>query len=208
MSNKNLGTLLIVSGPSGSGKTTLCRRAEAEGLATYSISCTTRTPRAGEIDGKDYYFLTQKVFDARASSGDFLEHACVHGHCYGTLRSEVTRHLEQGKNVVMDIDVQGAASIRACPDPIIRRAYADVYIYLARTEVEARLRGRSTDSEEIIQLRLHNASLEDARRSEYQFILPSASREHDYTLFKALLSALSLRSSLRNDEGQLHHIGA
>ncbi len=199
MSNKTLGSLLIVSGPSGSGKTTLCRRAEADGLAAYSISCTTRAPRNGEIDGKDYYFLTQSDFDAKVASGEFLEHACVHGNSYGTLLSEVIRHLEQGKNVVMDIDVQGAASIRSCQNPIIRRTYADVYIYLPRAEVEARLRGRSTDSEDTIRLRLHNADIEDARRTEYQFILPSASREHDYTLFKTLLSALSLRTTLRCD---------
>ncbi len=196
MSNKNLGTLLIVSGPSGSGKTTLCRRAEADGLTAYSISCTTRAPRGGEINGKDYYFLTQSDFDAKVAAGEFLEHACVHGNSYGTLRSEVVRHLEQGENVVMDIDVQGAASIRSCLDPIIRRAYADVYIYLSRMEVENRLRGRSTDSEETIQLRLRNADVEDARRAEYQYILPSASREHDYALFKHLLTALSLRTSL------------
>ena len=199
MSNKNLGTLLIVSGPSGSGKTTLCRRAEADGLTAYSISCTTRAPRGGEIHGKDYYFLAQDDFESKVAAGEFLEHACVHGNSYGTLRSEVVRHLEQGENVVMDIDVQGAASIRSCPDPIIRRAYADVYIYLSRTEVESRLRGRSTDSEETIQLRLRNAAAEDARRIEYQYILPSASREHDYDLFKRLLIALSLRTSLRRE---------
>ncbi len=199
MSNKNLGTLLIVSGPSGSGKTTLCRRAEADGLTAYSISCTTRAPRGGEIHGKDYYFLAQDDFESKVAAGEFLEHACVHGNSYGTLRSEVVRHLEQGENVVMDIDVQGAASIRSCPDPIIRRAYADVYIYLSRTEVESRLRGRSTDSEETIQLRLRNAAAEDARRTEYQYILPSASREHDYDLFKRLLIALSLRTSLRRE---------
>ncbi len=196
MSNKSLGSLLIVSGPSGSGKTTLCRRAAQDGLASYAVSCTTRPPRPGEVHGTDYYFLSQQDFDSRVAAGDFIEHACVHGNSYGTLRSEVIRHLLQGENIVMDIDVQGAASIRACQDPLIRRARADVYIYLPIHEIETRLRARSTDSEESIRLRLHNATIEDAHRSEYQFILPSASREHDYSLFRTLILALSLRTSL------------
>ena len=191
-----LGSLFIVSGPSGSGKTTLCRRAEAAGLTAYSISCTTRSPRPGEQDGVDYYFLTPEDFAARVERGDFLEHACVHGNSYGTLRSEVVRLLEAGQHVVMDIDVQGAASIRACADPVIRRAYADVYIHVPSAELESRLRGRRTDSEDTIRLRLHNAAMEDARRGEYQFLLVSGDREQDYARFVALLSALSMRTLL------------
>ena len=191
-----LGTLLIVSGPSGSGKTTLCRRAEAAGLTSYSISCTTRAPRPGEQDGGDYYFLTPESFAAKVAAGEFLEHACVHGNSYGTLRSEVVRRLQAGETVVMDIDVQGAASIRACADATIRRAYADVYIHVPPAELEARLRGRSTDSEDTIRLRLHNAAAEDARRGEYQYLLTSGDREQDYARFVALLAALSMRTPL------------
>lgn len=191
-----LGTLLIVSGASGSGKTTLCRRAEAAGLTAYSISCTTRAPRPGEKDGVDYYFLTPEEFAAKVAAGEFLEHACVHGNSYGTLRSEVVRLLESGQHVVMDIDVQGAASIRSCDDPTIRRAYADVYIHVPAAELEARLRGRQTDSEDTIRLRLHNAAMEDARQGEYQYCLISGDREQDYARFVALLSALSMRTSL------------
>ena len=192
-----LGTLLIVSGPSGCGKTTLCRRAEADGLTTYSISCTTRAPRPGEQDGVDYHFLSREDFDAKVAAGEFLEHATVHGNSYGTLRSHIVDLLQAGKNVVMDIDVQGAASIRSCQDPTIRRAFADLYIYLPAAELEARLRGRKTDSEEVIQLRLHNAAEEDARMGEYAFVLTSGDREHDYAHFTALLRALSMRTELR-----------
>ena len=192
-----LGTLLIVSGPSGSGKTTLCRRAEADGLTAYSISCTTRAPRPGEQNGVDYYFLSPEEFDAKVAAGEFLEHACVHGNSYGTLRSEVVRLLATGQNVVMDIDVQGAASIRACSDPTIRRAYADVYIHVPSAELEARLRGRQTDSEDTIRLRLHNAAMEDARQGEYQYILTSGDREQDYARFTTLLSALGMRTALQ-----------
>lgn len=193
-----LGTLLIVSGPSGSGKTTLCRRAMDAGLTTYSISCTTRAPRPGEQDGVDYHFLTREEFDRRVAAGEFLEHATVHGNSYGTLYSDIEQNLLAGRNVVMDIDVQGAASIRACERPIIRRAYADVFIHVPAAELEARLRGRSTDAEEVIQLRLHNAAMEDARRGEYQFALVSGDREHDYARFTALLTALSMRTSLQD----------
>ncbi len=191
-----LGTLLIVSGPSGSGKTTLCRRAEAAGHTAYSISCTTRQPRPGEKDGVDYHFLTPDVFAAKVTAGEFLEHATVHGNSYGTLKADIIELLQQGKNVVMDIDVQGAASIRACDDAIIRRAYADVYIHVPSAELEARLRGRQTDSEEVIQLRLHNAAEEDARQGEYQYALISGDREADYSKFLALLAALAMRTQL------------
>ena len=96
----------------------------------------------------------------------------------------------------MDIDVQGAASIRACDDAIIRRAYADVYIHVPSAELEARLRGRQTDSEEVIQLRLHNAAEEDARQGEYQYALVSGDREADYSRFLALLTTLGMRTQL------------
>ena len=191
-----LGSLLIVSGPSGSGKTTLCRRAEKDGLTSYSISCTTRQPRPGEQNGVDYHFLTPEDFAAKVAAGEFLEYATVHGNSYGTLKSDIIQLLEAGKNVVMDIDVQGAASIRACDDPIIRRAYADIYIHVPSAELEARLRGRQTDAEEVIQLRLRNAAAEDARMGEYQFALVSADRESDYSRFSALLTTLGMRTTL------------
>ena len=191
-----LGTLLIVSGPSGSGKTTLCRRAEKDDLTSYSISCTTRQPRPGEQDGVDYHFLTPELFASKVAAGEFLEHATVHGNSYGTLKSDIIELLQTGKNVVMDIDVQGAASIRACQDPIIRKAYADVYIHVPSAELEARLRGRQTDAEDVILLRLKNAAEEDARMGEYQYALVSADRESDYSRFQALLTVLSMRTSL------------
>ena len=103
------GILLVVSGPSGSGKTTLCRRLADAGEAHYSISCTTREPREGEVDGRDYHFLTQEEFKDRIEHGELLEHAEVHGNYYGSLISEVLEHIESGRDVVMDIDVQGAA---------------------------------------------------------------------------------------------------
>ena len=145
----------------------------------------------------DYHFLTPELFAQKVAAGEFLEHATVHGNSYGTLKADIIDLLKQGKNVVMDIDVQGAASIRACTDPDIRRAYADVYIHVPAAELEARLRGRQTDSEDVIQLRLRNAAAEDARQGEYQFALVSGDREHDYARFHALLTALSMRTQLK-----------
>lgn len=189
------GVLLVVSGPSGSGKTTLCRRAAEEGRARYSISCTTRAPRSGERDGVDYHFLAPEEFEARINAGEFLEHATVHGNCYGTLKSDVIAMLERGDKVVMDIDVQGAAQVRSCTDAAIRRAYADVYIHVPSDELEKRLRGRETDADEVIALRLKNAAAEDAESFRYGFVLVSGDRESDYERFAALLTALPMRNS-------------
>ena len=145
------GMLLVVSGPSGSGKTTLCRRLADSGEVRYSISCTTRQPRPGEMSGLDYHFLSRADFESRLAAGDFLEHAEVHGNFYGSLKSEVLAHLEEGVDVVMDIDVQGAAQIRDCADPLIRRAMVDLFVMPPNEEeLRRRLSGRNTDSEEVI----------------------------------------------------------
>lgn len=183
------GILLVVSGPSGCGKTTLCKRltAESNGQVGYSISCTTRTPRSGEEDGKDYYFLTTEEFKQRRDNGEFLEWAEVHGNFYGTLTKEVEDKLLQGKDVVMDIDVQGAASIRQSDDPIINAAYVDVFIGITQEELEARLRGRCTDDEDVIQLRLKNAFEENKYKSLYQHTFDSGSMEEDYSRFHAIV---------------------
>src|SRR2546430_14791645 len=94
----------------------------------YSVSCTTRAPRMGEIDGQDYQFLSEDDFRARVKAGDFLEHAQAHGDSYGTLRQPVVTNLKKGIDVLIDIDTQGAASIRSCDDPFIREALTDVFI--------------------------------------------------------------------------------
>lgn len=190
------GILLLVSGPSGSGKSTLCRRLEDEKEATFSVSCTTRLPRAGEVDGRDYYFLTKDDFVQRVDAGDFIEHAEVHGNHYGTLRSEVVERLEKGVDVVMDIDVQGAAQVRAYADALIQRSLVDLFVMPPNEkELAARLTGRGTDSEEVIALRLKNAMEEMSHWPKYRYRLVSATREEDYTNFKALLTGERMRVS-------------
>jgi guanylate kinase len=190
------GILLVVSGPSGSGKTTLCRRLALAGEAHYSISCTTRAPRLGEKDGEDYHFLTPQDFQKRLAAGDFLEHATVHGNFYGSLRSEVSSHLQQGIDVVMDIDIQGAEQIRACSFPEIRLAFVDLFVMPPNeAELEKRLTGRGTDQPEVIALRLANALGEMRDWPRYRYRLLSASKEQDYQNFSAIVSAERLRVS-------------
>lgn len=188
------GILLVVSGPSGSGKTTLCRRLSDEGEAEYSVSCTTRCARPGEVDGRDYHFLSRESFLARRAAGEFLESAEVHGNLYGTLKSEVTGRLSQGADVVMDLDVQGAAQVRACADKEIRLSATDLFVMPASDEeLYARLSGRGTDSAEVIALRMTNALEEMRHWREYTYRLLSGSREEDYARFRSLIAAERMR---------------
>ena len=162
----------------------------------YSISCTTRQPRPGEVNGVDYHFLTPAEFDARVERGDFLEYAEVHGNRYGTLKADILTLLEQGKNVVMDIDVQGAGQVRSCREGILPLCYVDVYIYVPQAELKNRLCGRQTDGAETIALRLRNAEQEDACLPQYRYCLVSSDRETDYASFCALLKCQSMRVGL------------
>ena len=189
------GIVLLVSGPSGSGKTTLCRRLADEDEAVYSTSCTTRPPREGERNGHDYYFLSQDEFKQRIETGDFLEHAEVHGNFYGTLKSEVLGHINAGTDVVMDIDVQGADQVRACSDPTISTALIDLFVMPpTNDELLKRLTGRGTDSEEVIALRMTNALEEIQARPKYTYCLLSGTHKEDYLRFKSLLIAERLRA--------------
>lgn len=190
------GILLLVSGPSGSGKTTLCRRLADEGEAHYSISCTTRPPREGEKNGTDYHFLTHEDFRNRIHTGEFLEHAEVHGNLYGTLKTEVLHYLTKGIDVVMDIDVQGANQVRACDDSRIQTALTDLFVMPPNEEeLLTRLTGRGTDSQEIISLRMKNALEEMLHWPKYTYRLLSSTREEDYLNFKSLILAERLRIS-------------
>ena len=192
--SKRTGMLLVVSGPSGSGKTTLCRRLADAGEARYSISCTTRQARQGEMDGRDYHFLNREDFEKRIEAGDFIEHAEVHGNFYGSLKSEVIAHLQAGTDVVMDIDVQGADLVRKCEDPEIRKAFVDLFVMPpSGDELRSRLAGRGTDSEEVIDLRMKNALEEMQHWLAYTYVLHSSTREVDYDQFWSLVKAERMR---------------
>jgi guanylate kinase len=192
-----LGLLVIVSGPSGTGKTTLCRQVCDGGQAVFSVSCTTRPPRPGEIDGRDYFFLNEADFLARVGRGELFEHARVHGRWYGTLKSYVYDNLRRGIDVFMDIDVQGAAQVRACKDELVRRCLTDIFVMPpSLEELRTRLSGRGTEDAAALDLRLQNAGAELEHWREYRYNLVSASREEDTRRFRAILEAERLRSSL------------
>lgn len=195
------GLLCVVSGPSGSGKTTLCRRfSESDRAAVYAVSATTRAPREGERDGIDYHFLERDEFEAGIARGDFLEYAEVHGRLYGTLKSEVLGHLEAGRDVLMDIDVQGAALVRASTDSAIREALVDIFILLPSTaEVVNRVRARGTETEKQLALRLFNAHEESRHWPDYLYTFISSDRETDFATFRSILVGERCRSRrLRN----------
>lgn len=191
------GILCVVSGPSGSGKTTLCRRfSESDKEAVYAVSATTRAPRKGEQEGVDYYFKDRTEFEREVAAGKFVEYAEVHGNLYGTLKREVLRHLAEGRDVLMDIDVQGAASIRASIDPEIQRALVDVFILLPNDkELIKRVRSRGTETEEQLALRLRNADAEARHWPDYQYTIISGDRESDFSAFRGILMTERLRAS-------------
>ena len=194
--SQRTGVLLLVSGPSGSGKTTLCRRLARDGEAHYSISCTTREARNGEVHARDYYFISKEEFRTETTAGHFLEHAEVHENLYGTLKSEVLEFLRRGHDVVMDIDVQGADQVRACEDPLIKESMVDLFVMPASEgELRQRLANRATDAEEVITLRLHNALEEMSHAGRYTYQLISGSKDNDYGRCKSLLVAERLRVS-------------
>lgn len=184
------GILFVLSAPSGAGKTTLCNALRQTPDFVYSVSCTTRAPRPGEIDGEDYFFLPRAEFERRAAAGDFLEWANVHGHFYGTLRETVLSQVNAGIDVLMDIDTQGAAMIRACQDPAIRDAIADVFILPpSLAELRHRLIRRGTETSGQIETRIANAAAEMKHWREYRYTLISGSVEEDLQKFRAIMRA-------------------
>ena len=194
---KRRGLLCVVSGPSGSGKTTLCRRySEENNQAVYAISATTREPRDGEKDGVDYFFLTRDEFESRNTRGEFLEHAEVHGNYYGTLKSEVLSHIEAGRDVLMDIDVQGAALVRSQKDTSIQEALVDIFILLpSEEELLNRLNFRGTETQEQIDLRLNNAHEEMRHWQLYRYTIVSANKATDFSTFSSILASEHCRSN-------------
>ena len=175
--------LIVISAPSGCGKTTLCDNVRsALPSVKRAITCTTRAPREGEEDGEDYYFLGEDEFLARVEGGEFLENAVVHGNHYGVLKSELRARLAEGNDVLLNIDVQGAATIRerAESDPVLSEALVTIFLNPPDlSELENRLRGRGTDSEEIITKRLVIAKDEIAQSNLFDYTLTSGSREAD-----------------------------
>lgn len=186
------GRLFVISAPSGAGKTTLLSRVMARlpGLV-FSVSHTTRMVRPGERDGIDYHFISPAEFVAMIDRGHFLEHAEVHGNLYGTSREAVRKQLAEGVDVILDIDVQGAAILRSSGQ------LDAAYIFIAppsMTELEQRLRGRGTESEERIRLRLKNARQELQAASQYEYLIINEDLADAADLLAAIILAERARA--------------
>ena len=191
---------IVMSAPSGCGKSTLIDMLLQEySDIVYSISCTTRPPRGEEEDGLDYHFLTKKRFEELIRENAFIEHACVHGNYYGTLKGPIEEVLAEGHSIILDIDVQGAAKVRdyvrALPDDDpLKVGYVDIFVNPPSIEeLRARLEGRGTDSREAIERRLANAEGEMARAGEYMFRVENDDLGMCYKRLCDLIDALSGR---------------
>lgn len=191
--------LFVISAPSGGGKTTLCQQLLARHPEmTRAVTCTTRAPRPGEVEGRDYFFLDELEFAHRIESGGFLEHAHVHDHSYGTPKAEVLDKLRQGRDVLLNIDVQGAATVRsrAEADADLRDALVTVFLTPPSFAVlEARLLRRATDPPEELQRRLVAARDEILQWTNFQYLLISTSIQEDVRRMEAIIEAERMRQT-------------
>ncbi len=161
------GTMLVISGPSGSGKSTVCKRLLEDPRVQFSVSATTRPPRPGEVDGRDYHFMDKARFREHIARGDFIEWAEVHGNLYGTLLAPMEEALERGRVFLLEIDVQGGAQLKTLGLP-------GVYVFLAPPDMEAlrtRLGERGTDAPEVIEKRLARAAEEMRAQERYDHVI-------------------------------------
>jgi guanylate kinase len=193
------GFLLIISAPSGAGKTTVCRRLLARDKSLrYSVSFTTRPPRAGEVPGRHYHFVSEEDFRRRARRGEFLETAVVHGNLYGTPRRFISEQVRAGRVVLGDIDVQGAAALT-------RRMPEAVTVFLlppSWTRLEDRLRRRD-GADESVERRLANARMEMSRAREYRYWIVNDALTAAVEQVESVIEAERLRSERRGLGGRV-----
>lgn len=189
--------LVVISAPSGAGKTTLCEQTlAARPNMARAITCTTRDPREGEKDGVDYYFLDAGDFLKRVQAGNFLEHATVYGNSYGTLKSEVLSKLRTGRDVLLNVDVQGAAAIRAHAEQDAELKPALVTVFLTPPSIsilETRLKKRGQDSQQTIAKRLSVARQEIAQWKNFDYLIVSSSIAEDVRRLQAILDAEQMK---------------
>ena len=184
------GILFVISAPSGAGKTTLVEALRKTGEFVYSLSCTTRPARTGEIEGGAYYFASESEFFEHVKAGEFLEHAKVHGYYYGTRRDTVVSNLKNGRDVLIDIDTQGAANVRNFKDDFIRAALADVFIMPPNLEeLRRRLAKRGTETPEQIETRINRAARAMKLWRDYRYTIISRSTEEDLQKFRHIVEA-------------------
>ncbi len=198
MHNVQKGAILVLSGPSGAGKSTIIQAASEEiGEYYFSISTTTRNPRAGEEDGRDYLFVTKENFEEDIKAGNFLEYAEVHGNYYGTSLKPVREALEEGKLVIFDIDVQGHRLVRAKMNDITTSAFITPPTL---NELETRLRARCTDNDSIVMQRLENAKEEILAAGEYDFAIINDTVDEAVKEFVIVAKAARLKHSQEDEE--------
>ncbi len=195
------GRIFVVSAPSGAGKHTILRRTLARDAGlTYSISATTRKPRAGEQDGREYYFLDRPTFERRVAAGEFAEWAEVHDNLYGTLRGELDRIVASGKDALLELDVQGMRNVK-------RLGIDAVTVFImapSLEELEQRLRARGTDSDEVIAVRLKNARDEMAAKDEYDNVIVNVDiREAVAELEAIIKAARAIAARVQKEENSL-----
>jgi guanylate kinase len=196
---KSAPLLILISAPSGGGKTTLCQQLlDARPEMTRAITCTTREPRPGEKDGVDYHFFTAEEFLKRLQAGNFIEHATVYGNSYGILKSELLGKLREGKDVLLNVDVQGAATIREKTESELELKRALVTVFLTPTPLtvlEERLKKRAADSPAVIQKRLAVARQEIAQWKNFDYLLVSTTKAEDLRRMLAIVEAEKMRSA-------------
>jgi guanylate kinase len=187
------GLMLVLSSPSGAGKTTLSRRLlQTEPEIVMSVSATTRAPRPNEVQGQDYFFVSQEKFDSMIRAGEFLEHANVFGNMYGTPRAPVMAALEAGKDVLFDIDWQGTQQLRQQ----VREDLVSVFVIPpSKAELERRLRIRAQDSEAVVRQRMAKASDELSHWAEYDYLLMNDDIQHAQGTLEEILRVERSRRS-------------
>ena len=183
---KNKGLLIVVSGPSGAGKGTICQEfMKTHTDCALSVSATTRAPREGEVDGVNYFFLTHDEFRKKIDADGFLEHAIFCENYYGTPKDEVLKMIDSGKNVILEIEVQGALQVRShYPEAVF------VFVIPPTIEeLEARLRGRGTETDEVIKKRLERAKAEFKYIPKYNYILINDTVDNAVNRLEAIITA-------------------
>ncbi len=190
------GLMLVLSSPSGAGKTAIALAISDLEAMPLSVSATTRPQRTGEREGKHYYFVDQERFDEMAAAGELLEHATVFGNAYGTPRAPVVEALEQGTDVLFDVDWQGARDLAAAmPENVVR-----VFILPpSMAELERRLRGRAQDSDSVVAERMRLAAEQMSHWREYDYVIVNDVLDESIANVRAILKAERLRRTRRDD---------